>query len=183
MKVRWRFCTTAPNLNVERSSAEKTLAHSLCCSDLYWKGATFYCFAHLNCCWLEVFLCGWGTKECLMFLIFLFWFLSINLHLLWTQSLCQYEESSRTFLGRGKYSPWRNCWGTMDSMDWLLLSKRMNGVSVFLLVCHKTESKLVLNSIDDPLPTHSHRPVYTQGLVFSWRLGLAQSICLLRKEH
>lgn len=66
--------------------------------------------------------------------------MSINVHLLWTRrSLCQYEEfGGRTYLDWGKYTPWRNCWGTMDSMDWLLLSKRVNVVCVLAHVCHPT---------------------------------------------
>lgn len=34
--------------------------------------------------------------------------------------------------------PWRNCWGTMDSIEWLLQSKGVNGVCVFVHVCHLT---------------------------------------------
>lgn len=80
-------------------------------------------------------------EECSMFLIFfLLLFLRINVHLLWTpRSLCRYEESSgsRTYLGWAKYTPWRNCWETMESMDWLLLSKSVN-VCVFVHVCYST---------------------------------------------
>lgn len=140
MKVQWWFCTTAPNSNCERSSTPKKLAFSLCCSDLHF--VAFCCFAHLNCCWLAVFRYGWGTKgKSVLFLIFLLLLLlRINVHLLWTpRSLCQYEESSgsRTYLGWAKYTPWRNCWETMESMDWLLLSKSVN-VCVFVHVCYST---------------------------------------------
>lgn len=133
LKVQWWFCTTAPNSNCERSSAQdKTLALSPCCSDLHWKRATFYCFAHLSVGGIPL----WMRDQRVFFIVFIiFLLLSINIHLLWTQRcLFQYEESSwRTFLGWGKYAPWRNCWGTMDSMDWLLLSKRVNVVCVFCM--------------------------------------------------
>lgn len=145
MKVQWWYCTTAPNSACERSSAQKKLAPlSLCCSDVHWRGG-----GHILLLCTPELLIGWrfssvdeGPKGRVFYIFTCFFlsliFLSINIHLLWTQRyLCQYEESSgRTFLGRGESAPWRNCWGTMDSMDWLLLSKRVNVVCVFVQVCH-----------------------------------------------
>lgn len=126
-------------------------------------------------------------EELPMFLFYFFLlFLSINIHLLWTQKyLCQYEESSgKTFLHRGKYTPWRNCWGTMDSMDWLLLSKRVNVVCVFVHLWHPTGIVMKTTVISFNYPSHHfHADLYIQGLVFSKGLGLVQNICLLRKEH
>lgn len=145
------------------------------------------CFAHPNCCQLVVFRCGWGTKgKSIPFLFFIFWAIIF----ICCGYLVQHEESSRrTFLDWGNKTPWRNCWGTMDSMDWLLLSKRVNGDCVFVHVCHQNSLVVKINKlnfllISSNLP-HSHVDLYIHGLEFSWGLGLAQNTItsILRKEH
>jgi len=113
------------------------------------KGPCFIAFAHLNCSSVDEAAKGRG------FLHFFVLFLSINIYLLWTR-FSVWRSSRRTFLGWGKNPLWRNCWGTVDSMDRLLLSKRVNVVCVFVQVCNPTskamkttKSKISLNTSDD----------------------------------
>lgn len=145
---------------------------------LQWKGGQIsaLCTHEL----LLVFLCGWGTnrereREFHVFLnIFLFLFLSIIIHLLWTQKyLCECGEGSgRTFIGWGDDTHWRSCWGTVDSMNWLLLSKRVNGVCASVHVCQPTSivkkssasSFFILVPLND-CPLYFKADLHMHGLV------------------
>lgn len=133
-----------------------------------------------------------GTKG-IVFHVFYFFdkYLSINVHLLWTQrSLCQCEESSRrTNLGRGEYSLLKE----------LLRDHGQYGLTVTikeseccLCVCacvppnkHSFEDKCNIFfrfRFDFDHPTF-HADLYIQGLVPIQGLELARNIDLLRKEH
>lgn len=160
---------------------------------LQWKGAKFQRFAHMNYCWFSSVDEGPKEREFHFFIYFfkfLFW--ALLLDLLWTQKyLCKCGEGSgRTFIGWGDDTRWRSCWGTLDSMDWLLLSKRVNGVCVYVHVCQPTSivKKSSTWFIFYLVPLND-RPIYftadqhMHGLVFSQGLGLARNIRLLRKKH
>lgn len=132
VKAKWKFNDkSAPNSNCEHSSAQKKLALSFCLlqSALKEGHILLLCTPEL----LAVFLCGRGTKGKSVFKLFLL-FLSINIHLLWTQRyLLQYEESSRrTFLDRGEKEPfegtvegpwtvWTDCYYQREWMSFVCL--------------------------------------------------------------
>lgn len=110
------------------------------------KGGIFCCFAHLNCCCLVVFYYGWGTKGksvlfSILFYYYYFWELmyiccGLKDHCV---SMKKAVAELRLYLDIPlyPYTPWRNCWETVESMDWLLQSKSANDCA-FVHVCFPT---------------------------------------------
>ena len=193
MKVKW-FCTTAPNSNFERSSAQKKLALSLYCSDLHRReGGMSYCFAHLNCCLLAVFLLGRGTKgmsvPCFL-IIFLYYFWALIYICCGLEDTCVSMKKAVGELSlagvniplegtvEGPWTVWTDCYYQREWMLFVCLC--MCATQQALLwrqPCQFLKFRFLLLT---PLPTLMQAYI---GLVFIQGLGLAQNIRLLRKEH
>lgn len=110
---------------------------------------------------------------------FLLFFLSINICCGFKDTCFSVKKAvGELSLAGEKMPPWRNCWGTMGSMDWLLLSKRVN-VVVCLCMC-ATQKALswrqpsqILISFNDPKILQAF---IIHGLLFPHDLELAQNI-------